>query len=392
MKRILLACLWTTGESFRSPLPPPLRVRPEEADEPSAAAIEALLARRHALVIAGSQPSAAVEIARALTDVGASVTLATAAPERCRRALRAQPGGRCELRRLELSDASAVWAFAEEFLRDECPLHLLVNCADDLHWRNECNSEGGWGRCHGTNHLGPFLLQQLLVDKMLLTMRKDAAALANASLPDTTDATQLASRMLRPHPFPHGRILTLGVQVRSTLRKVPSHRAGWRGRAAAMQANTLASLQLAERLRLAPVHAGEKAQPPPHIEVSIVHPGRLRWLPPPARILLGGLRAPTLACLYAASCPHQSVVVGAYLDGFSLAPPVRRSIDAGAESVAAAARAAYERALRLSSAPPRMLWEVVLETRRCSSRVTGTPRRPAQIRGAAAGPRTVECR
>jgi NAD(P)-dependent dehydrogenase (short-subunit alcohol dehydrogenase family) len=281
-----------------------------------------------------------------------------------------------------------VWAFAEEFNRDERPLHLLVNCADDLHWRHERISESEWGRCHGTNHLGPFLLQQLLVDKMLLTMRKDAAALADASLPDTPDATlgpQLASRMLRPHPYPLGRILTLG--QRATLRKATSHRAGWRGRAAAMQANTLASLQLAERLRLSPIHADEKAQPPPHIEVSIVHPGRLRWLPPPARNLLGGLRAPTLACLYAASCPHRSVEVGAYLDGFSLAPPVRRSIDADAESVAAAARAAYERALRLSSAPPRMLWEVVLETQRCSSRVTGTPRRPAQIRGAAVGPR-----
>ena len=102
----------------------------------------------------------------------------TAVPE-----LSVAPPG-CEARALDLSDAGAVWRFAEQLEREERPLHVLVNCADDVspfYQRESSVVSGGWETTAGRNHLGPFLLTQLMLDKVVATMKSDAKTSRSAA-------------------------------------------------------------------------------------------------------------------------------------------------------------------------------------------------------------------
>ena len=73
-----------------------------------------------------------------------------------------------------LADAASVWEFAEGVVERDQPLHILVNCADEV-LPSFRTGPGGWEQTAGTNHLGPFLLSELLLDQMVGTMRRDEA-------------------------------------------------------------------------------------------------------------------------------------------------------------------------------------------------------------------------
>ena len=76
--------------------------------------------------------------------------------------------------KLDLADAASVWEFAEGVVERDQPLHILVNCADEV-LPSFRTGPGGWEQTAGTNHLGPFLLCELLLDQMVGTMRRDEA-------------------------------------------------------------------------------------------------------------------------------------------------------------------------------------------------------------------------
>jgi NAD(P)-dependent dehydrogenase (short-subunit alcohol dehydrogenase family) len=76
----------------------------------------------------------------------------------------ASPTGFGELLELELGDFDSVRACAKEFLSRGLPLNVLLNNAGVAGQRGLTRS--GWELHFGTNHLGHFLLTQLLLPKL----------------------------------------------------------------------------------------------------------------------------------------------------------------------------------------------------------------------------------
>jgi retinol dehydrogenase 12 len=76
-----------------------------------------------------------------------------------------QTGNReLELLSLDLGDLASVRRCAEEFLAKDEPLHVLINNAGVAGARGLTAS--GFERMFGTNHVGPFLLTGLLLDRI----------------------------------------------------------------------------------------------------------------------------------------------------------------------------------------------------------------------------------
>ncbi|XP_070835943.1 dehydrogenase/reductase SDR family member 13-like [Chaetodon trifascialis] len=64
---------------------------------------------------------------------------------------------------LDLASLQSVRSFAEDFLRSESRLDLLINNAGLV---NSGTTEDGFGMIFGVNHLGHFLLTELLLDRL----------------------------------------------------------------------------------------------------------------------------------------------------------------------------------------------------------------------------------
>ncbi len=106
----------------------------------------------------------AVELARQ----GAHIFVACRSAERAQTVLeeiREQPeGGKAELLPLELGDFASIRECARTFLARGLPLHLLVNNAGLAGARGY--TKEGFELAFGINHLGHFLLTQLLLDRI----------------------------------------------------------------------------------------------------------------------------------------------------------------------------------------------------------------------------------
>jgi NAD(P)-dependent dehydrogenase (short-subunit alcohol dehydrogenase family) len=106
--------------------------------------------------------------ARELARAGWRVFLACRSPARTRPVLdeieAAVPGAQAEWLALDLADLVSVRACAQDFLARGLPLHLLVNNAG-LAGAGGATAQG-FERAFGTNHLGHFLLTQLLLPRL----------------------------------------------------------------------------------------------------------------------------------------------------------------------------------------------------------------------------------
>ena len=120
------------------------------------------------ILITGANTGIGRATATALAARGATLYLA------CRSEARARPvmaqiaestgNDHLHLLSLDLADFSSVRACASSFLSTGAPLHVLINNAGLAGKRGQTAS--GFELAFGTNHIGPFLLTNLLLDRL----------------------------------------------------------------------------------------------------------------------------------------------------------------------------------------------------------------------------------
>jgi NAD(P)-dependent dehydrogenase (short-subunit alcohol dehydrogenase family) len=119
-------------------------------------------------LITGANTGIGRETARALGARGARLHLACRSQDAGRRTIEeitAQTGNReLELLSLDLSDLDSVRRCADAFLSTGEPLHVLINNAGLAGAHGM--SASGFEIAFGTNHVGPFLLTSLLLDRL----------------------------------------------------------------------------------------------------------------------------------------------------------------------------------------------------------------------------------
>jgi NAD(P)-dependent dehydrogenase (short-subunit alcohol dehydrogenase family) len=122
-------------------------------------------------LITGANTGIGLETARALAARDARVYIAVRSEANGRRAIDeigAQTGNRkLELLSLDLGDLDSVRRCAEAFLSTGEPLHVLINNAGLAGAKGMTAS--GFEIAFGTNHVGPFLLTALLLDRLRLS-------------------------------------------------------------------------------------------------------------------------------------------------------------------------------------------------------------------------------
>ena len=451
---ILLAFVALAGANFIGPAGPRIGTGSGTSTAPSGEPpivgdgltpeeVRVMLKNRHALVIAGEDVVTALEVAEGLVEVGASVVLGCRHPELAREAAEQmvwsaarsdqeptagnsaasvveqtadddagaacwKPG--CEVRELDLTSPMDVYGFADAMLAEDRPLHVIVNCADDV--ERSYRREGDWEQTFGRNHLGPFLLTQLLLDKVVATMRLDAATTraaarrgdivragggASASTGDQQQQRQqsdtdgeLSSKdaaqplQPRPYPAPFGRVVSLGLPARfgksaaadppavEGLFLKPSNYTGWRAYRCSHEANTLAAVQLSRMLSAVKTVCGES------VEVNVVRPPRARWLPRPMRKLFGASQPSALTATFLASTPIKGLS-GLFFDDFASEAPWRKTAKAPGETQGGAARQLYAASMAMIGSPTAE-WrtEATMKMRGYAARQR---RRPAVVRG-----------
>jgi NAD(P)-dependent dehydrogenase (short-subunit alcohol dehydrogenase family) len=117
-------------------------------------------------LVTGANTGIGLVTARELARAGARVFLACRSEERARAASAelARHGAASEYLPLDLGDFASVRRCAQLFLEKQLPLHLLINNAGLAGKRGL--SASGFEITFGTNHLGHFLLTQLLLPRI----------------------------------------------------------------------------------------------------------------------------------------------------------------------------------------------------------------------------------
>ena len=119
-------------------------------------------------LITGANTGIGLVTARELAARGAHVFIACRSVEKGKAAvdeiLRTTGNENVELLALDLGDFASIRACAEQFLSRNLPLHLLINNAGLAGAKGMTKS--GFELAFGTNHIGPFLFTQLLLDRI----------------------------------------------------------------------------------------------------------------------------------------------------------------------------------------------------------------------------------
>lgn len=131
-------------------------------------------------LVTGANTGIGKETARALAKRGARVTLAGRSEEKTRAAMAditaETAAADLDFLQLDLSDFESVRKAASEFLAREEPLHVLINNAGLAGGKGMTAS--GFEMTFGTNHMGPFLFTQLLLDRL---KEADSARIVNVA-------------------------------------------------------------------------------------------------------------------------------------------------------------------------------------------------------------------
>jgi NAD(P)-dependent dehydrogenase (short-subunit alcohol dehydrogenase family) len=136
------------------------------------------------VLVTGASAGLGVETTRALAAHGARVTMAVrdlgkgaAAMEQV---LAAVPGAQLDVRELDLADLASVRTFAAGFLEDHPSLDLLIANAGVMACP-EGRTVDGFETQLGTNHLGHFLLIQLLTPALVAAGSSRVVLLSSAA-------------------------------------------------------------------------------------------------------------------------------------------------------------------------------------------------------------------
>lgn len=119
------------------------------------------------VLVTGANTGIGRVTARELAKQGAQVFIACRQQARCHEVLAdiAAQGGKAEWLALDLGDLASVRRCAEQFLARNLPLHLLINNAGVAGGHGLTAS--GFELAFGTNHLGHFLLTELLRPRLI---------------------------------------------------------------------------------------------------------------------------------------------------------------------------------------------------------------------------------
>ncbi|KAJ4782404.1 NAD(P)-binding Rossmann-fold superfamily protein [Rhynchospora pubera] len=135
---------------------------------------EGLDASKLTAIITGGASGIGLETAQVLALRGAHVIIAARNMEAAYNAkaliLENNPKARIDTIQLDLSSLKSVRAFAEEFLSMDLPLNILINNAGIMFCPFQL-SKDGIELQFATNHLGHFLLTNLLLEKMKSTAK-----------------------------------------------------------------------------------------------------------------------------------------------------------------------------------------------------------------------------
>ncbi|MEV0224359.1 oxidoreductase [Streptomyces sp. NPDC050704] len=115
------------------------------------------------VIVTGANSGLGVAATRVLAVAGAKVIMACRDQDRARSAA-ATVDGDTEVRRLDLADLSSVRAFADG-LDGDAEVDVLINNAGVMAVPKGTTADG-FERHIGTNHLGPFALTGLLIDRV----------------------------------------------------------------------------------------------------------------------------------------------------------------------------------------------------------------------------------
>ncbi|CAA7398133.1 unnamed protein product [Spirodela intermedia] len=127
------------------------------------------------VIVTGGASGIGEETARVLALRGAHVVIAARNTEAAQatksRILGTRPSARVEVLKLDLCSMRSIRAFAEAFLAMGLPLNILINNAGVMFCPFQL-SEDGFETQFATNHLGHFLLTNLLLEKMKATAKE----------------------------------------------------------------------------------------------------------------------------------------------------------------------------------------------------------------------------
>ena len=260
-------------------------------------------------LITGANTGLGLVTARELCAQGAQVFIACrssvagqAAVESVRRAV---PGPQIELLALDLGDFDSVREWARTFLARKLPLHLLINNAGLAGARGLTRS--GFELAFGTNHMGHFLLTQLLLERI------------QRSAP---------SRIVTVASRAHYRVNASGLNPVfdwQALRQPTRTRTAFAEYGVSKLANVLFSAELSRRLAGSGVntyslHPGVVAS-----DVWRAVPGPLRWLIKRGMITIEEGALTTLYCATSPDCANET---GLYYDKCQARTPSQRGSDA----------------------------------------------------------------
>lgn len=121
-------------------------------------------------VITGGNTGLGFEAARVLAQAGAAIVLACRDPARgaaaAARIRATAPRAQVDLVRLDLASLASVREAADQLRASFAAIDLLINNAGGVNPRYQ-RTEDGFERTLATNHLGPFALTGLVLDRLL---------------------------------------------------------------------------------------------------------------------------------------------------------------------------------------------------------------------------------
>jgi NAD(P)-dependent dehydrogenase (short-subunit alcohol dehydrogenase family) len=131
------------------------------------------------IVVTGSNSGIGKQTAVALAQKGAHVVITSRSAAKGEKALaevrRRAPQGTAELSLLDLASFRSIRAFADRLLADHGRLDVLVNNAGSM-LDHRLLTDEGFEMMFGVNHLGHFLLTDLLRDRLVATAAAEGQA------------------------------------------------------------------------------------------------------------------------------------------------------------------------------------------------------------------------